>query len=148
MLTPKVRLWQLLSVAVLVLVGAAGCARTQSAAADVPGDRGTPTDPPTKGGADRTEGAKEVPLYDSVAPGSEKSAQKERELKDPATGQRIIVNVVKPTLTVVRPEAGKANGPAVVICPGGGFAILSIESQGLDAAKFLAGKGVTCFVLK
>jgi acetyl esterase/lipase len=89
-----------------------------------------------------------VPLYNGVAPGSEKWKQQERELKDPWTKQRIIVNVVKPTLTVVRPEAEKANGSAVVICPGGGFTILSIESEGLDAARFLAGKGVTCFVLK
>jgi acetyl esterase/lipase len=56
--------------------------------------------------------------------------------------------VVKPTLLVVCPPADKANGSAVVICPGGGFAILSIESEGLDVAKFLAARGVTCFVLK
>jgi acetyl esterase/lipase len=96
----------------------------------------------------RADDFKVVPLYDGVAPGSEKREQRERELKDARSKQRIIVNVVKPTLTVVRPEASQANGSAVVICPGGGFAILSIESEGLDVAKFLAAKGVTCFVLK
>ena len=56
--------------------------------------------------------------------------------------------MVEPTLTVLRPEAGKANGSSVVICPEAASLILSFESEGLDAAKFLAGKGVTCFVLK
>src|SRR3954470_18509351 len=72
---------------------------------------------------------KVVPLYDGVAPGSEKWQQRERELKDPKTGQRMVANVVKPTLTVVRSADGKADGSAVVICPGGGFAVLSLDSE-------------------
>jgi predicted peptidase len=56
--------------------------------------------------------------------------------------------VTKPTLTVFVPEADKANGTAVIIAPGGGFHALSINNEGLDVAKWLAQKGVTCFVLK
>jgi acetyl esterase/lipase len=94
------------------------------------------------------EGLQVVALYEGIAPGSENSKQVERQLGASKTGQSIVVNVVRPTLTVVRPESGKANGSGVVICPGGGFAILSIESEGLDVAKFLAARGVICFVLK
>jgi hypothetical protein len=36
----------------------------------------------------------------------------------------------------------------VVICPGGGFMALSIDSEGIDVAKYLAARGVTTFVLK
>ena len=36
----------------------------------------------------------------------------------------------------------------MVICPGGGFMALSINSEGNDVAKYLAAKGVTAFVLK
>jgi acetyl esterase/lipase len=36
----------------------------------------------------------------------------------------------------------------VVICPGGGFYALSINSEGYDVAEWLVKKGVTCFVLK
>src|SRR5262249_15798120 len=35
-----------------------------------------------------------------------------------------------------------------VICPGGAFFALSIDSEGFDVARWLASKGVTCFVLK
>ncbi len=94
----------------------------------------------------RGDDFKVVPLDVAVTPGSEN--RHEREIKFPKSEQRMVVNVVKPTLTVVSPPPDKANGSAVVICPGGGFAILSIDSEGLDVAKFLAARGVTCFVLK
>ena len=46
------------------------------------------------------------------------------------------------------PAAGTANGTAVIICPGGGYARLSIDSEGYDVAKRLNEMGVTAFVLK
>jgi len=91
---------------------------------------------------------KVVPIDAGVASGSAKPDRPERDLKDPRSQQRWVVNVARPTLTVVRPPADKANGAAVVICPGGGFAILSIDSEGFEVAKFLAARGITCFVLK
>jgi acetyl esterase/lipase len=36
----------------------------------------------------------------------------------------------------------------MVICPGGGFMALSINSEGNDVAKYVAARGVTAFVLK
>jgi len=89
-----------------------------------------------------------VALYEGAAPGSESWTWGEEELEQNAWNTKIVYNVSKPTLMVFQPEAGKANGTAVVICPGGGFHALSINSEGVDVAKWLVQKGVTCFVLK
>jgi acetyl esterase/lipase len=61
---------------------------------------------------------------------------------------RVVFNVTNPTLTVFQPEPAQANGTAVVICPGGAFFALSIDSEGFDVARWLVAKGLTCFVLK
>jgi acetyl esterase/lipase len=60
----------------------------------------------------------------------------------------VVFNVADPTLTVFQPDAARANGTAVVICPGGAFFGLSIESEGNEVARWLIQKGVTGFVLK
>jgi len=91
---------------------------------------------------------KVIRLYDGPAPGSEDWKQTEQENRTNLWNTRVVFNVVNPTLTVFQPEAGKANGTAVVICPGGAFFALSIDSQGFEVARWLNTKGVTCFVLK
>jgi acetyl esterase/lipase len=91
---------------------------------------------------------KVVRLYEGPAPGSENWKHQEKENNNNLWQTRVVYNVAQPTLTVVAPEAGAANGAAVVICPGGGFYALSIDSEGFGAARWLAAKGVTCFVLK
>ncbi|MFO1497442.1 MAG: alpha/beta hydrolase [Verrucomicrobiota bacterium] len=89
-----------------------------------------------------------VRLYDGRAPGSENWTQIEKEVPQTVWGGPVVCNVVNPSLTVVRPAAAVANGTAVVICPGGAFFLLSINSEGMDVARWLAQKGVTCFVLR
>ena len=91
---------------------------------------------------------KVVPLYDGTAPGSENWNWTEAENDNNGWNTKIVYNVSKPTLTIFQPESSKANGTAVIIAPGGGFHALSINSEGLDVAKWLAEKGITCFVLK
>jgi len=59
-----------------------------------------------------------------------------------------IVGVHYPTLTVYAPEAGKANGTAVIFCPGGGYVRLAIGEGGGYETKRLTGEGVTVFMLK
>lgn len=59
-----------------------------------------------------------------------------------------ISEVHEPTLTVWPAPAGKANGTAVVICPGGGYAILSAQREGARYAEWLNELGVTCFIVK
>lgn len=91
---------------------------------------------------------KVIPLYNGAAPGSENWNWDEGVSEQNLWQTKIVFNVSKPTLTVFSPEEGKANGTSVIICPGGAFRALSINSEGFDVAKWLVKKGVTCFVLK
>lgn len=65
-----------------------------------------------------------------------------------AAGTTMLRNVTEATLTVFRPEAGKANGVGVIICPGGGWRILAWQHEGIDLAHWLAERGYTAFLLK
>jgi len=91
---------------------------------------------------------KVIQLYPGAAPGSESWDWQEGRSDTNVFNTAIVYNVVHPSLTVYQPDAGTANGTAVIICPGGGFRILSINSEGIDVAKYLVKRGVTCFVLK
>jgi acetyl esterase/lipase len=53
-----------------------------------------------------------------------------------------------PTLTAFLPPADKANGTAVVVCPGGGYGGLAISYEGMDVGAWMAKRGVAGFVLK
>jgi acetyl esterase/lipase len=88
-----------------------------------------------------------IPLYSGTAPGSVEEGYGEKEYFSKAWNTEVVSNVTKPTLTEYKPTAA-SNGTAVVICPGGGFMALSITSEGIDVAKWLAARGVTAFVLK
>jgi acetyl esterase/lipase len=63
-------------------------------------------------------------------------------------GQRVVRNVTQPTLTPVLPAVGKASGAAVIVAPGGGFTMLSMDNEGWSIAHWLADHGVAAFVLK
>jgi acetyl esterase/lipase len=91
---------------------------------------------------------KVIRLYDGAAPGSESWTHHEQEHFSPGWQTQVVFNVVDPTLTLFSPDPATANGTAIVICPGGGFHGLSINSEGFDVARWLTKKGVTCFVLK
>lgn len=88
-----------------------------------------------------------IRLYDGPAPGSPPAAA-HPERVDVRDGMRVVRNVSDPSLTVFLPEAGKATGAAVVVAPGGGFLMLSYDSEGTLAARWLAEHGVAAFVLK
>jgi acetyl esterase/lipase len=89
-----------------------------------------------------------IPLYPGAAPGSTQTNYPERQYFSKTWNTEIVANVTQPTLTVLRPSPETKNGTAIVICPGGGFMALSINSEGNDVAKYLVAKGVTAFVLK
>lgn len=59
-----------------------------------------------------------------------------------------VSNVSKPTITAYLPGASKANGTAIIIAPGGGFHLLSIENEGIHVAQWCAENGIAAFVLK
>jgi acetyl esterase/lipase len=53
-----------------------------------------------------------------------------------------------PGIYVYLPPANKANGAAVVICPGGGYGGLAMSYEGHDVARWLNTLGVAGIVLK
>ncbi|HYE33663.1 MAG TPA: alpha/beta hydrolase [Methylomirabilota bacterium] len=53
-----------------------------------------------------------------------------------------------PTLTPYLPEKSKANGAAVVVCPGGAYRMHAVDHEGVQVARFLNQHGIAAFVLK
>ncbi len=88
---------------------------------------------------------KTIDLYKTSVPNS-----KPTELKDiPENASAgLIRRVITPTLEMYLPEKDKANGTAVVICPGGGYSVIVYDGEGIQTAKAFAKNGVTAFVLK
>ncbi len=68
--------------------------------------------------------------------------------KEIVTDRGHVRNVQDPELIVYLPEKEKATGAAVVICPGGGYAVLAIGHEGHDIAKWFNEFGVAGIVLK
>ena len=89
-----------------------------------------------------------IPLYPGTPPGTTPENYPEKEYFSKVWNTEVVTNVTKPSLTVFKPAPELKNGTAAVICPGGGFMALSINSEGIDVAKSLAARGVTAFVLK
>ena len=84
-----------------------------------------------------------VPLWDKGAPGFENRKNEPEESKE-----YWVKNVHNPSIAIYFPEKEKANGSAVIICPGGGHRILVYDAEGTEAAKYLNNLGVTAIVLK
>ena len=90
-----------------------------------------------------------LPIWPGDAPGSVDWNYAEKEWYNPAPDHlRFIRNVTRPTLTAFFPDPARANGTAVIVCPGGGHHFLNIDEEGLDVARWLSGRGIAAFVLK
>ena len=78
------------------------------------------------------------------------SAQPRTELLWPggAPGALGTTDADQPSLTFYLADAPKANGTAVVVCPGGGYQGLAMDHEGKQIAQWLNGYGVSAFVLK
>src|SRR5881398_1865735 len=59
-----------------------------------------------------------------------------------APGAKGAEDADNPTITIYRPPAEKANGAAVVVCPGGGYGALAAH-EGKPVAEWLNSLGVT-----
>jgi acetyl esterase/lipase len=85
----------------------------------------------------------EIDFWNSDIPGA-------IETKDYTEVNDTLLDKVKqvktPTLKVFIPE--NPNGTAMVICPGGGYALLALKRAGYDVAEWLNTMGITAFVLK
>jgi acetyl esterase/lipase len=83
-----------------------------------------------------------INLYPGAIPNSKESNIKENERSGMFSG------VTKPTLEIYLPEKESATGAAVVICPGGGYAVVVYQGEGIKTAKEFARNGIAAFVLK
>ncbi|MEK6258331.1 MAG: alpha/beta hydrolase [Planctomycetota bacterium] len=86
-------------------------------------------------------------LWPNGAPGSEGKAAEE-VVEKTASGERNVTGIHKPSLTPYLPDAGKVNGAAIVIAPGGGHSKLCVDHEGHNLARWLAEHGTAAFVLK
>jgi acetyl esterase/lipase len=59
-----------------------------------------------------------------------------------------IAKVSDPTIDIYFPHSKKANGTAVIICPGGGYGSICVLHEGSDIAAWLNDIGITAVVLK
>ena len=92
-------------------------------------------------------GQKVIPLYDGAIPNSKASPDEEKKDVD-KNGFVIISKISKPTLTIFLPPKNRANGTAVIICPGGGYYVNAIKHEGTDVAERFIKAGIAAFVLK
>lgn len=86
-----------------------------------------------------------LPLWPNEVPNSKASSQTEHA--DTAEIVRIS-HVQNPAIEVYLPSKRNANGQAVVIAPGGGYAYLAYDWEGIDVAKMLNANGIAGIVLK
>jgi acetyl esterase/lipase len=93
-----------------------------------------------------------VPLWANGAPGSEGKTAPEVVTPQNLDGEHAVTSINNPSITpyLVRGSGAGKGVPvaAVIIAPGGGHSLLSIDHEGYDVAKFLSGHGVAAFVLK
>lgn len=90
-----------------------------------------------------------IPIYEGTIPnvkqGFTPSATTEKTEQHAKYGF-LVKDISLPTLTYFKPE--NPNGKALIICPGGGYAVNSFENEGTKAAVYFSQKGWSCFVLK
>lgn len=94
-----------------------------------------------------------LPVWPGAAPGEPANMPPEVDMNAAKTktmaGRPYIRlgNVSKPTMTLYAPKAHN-NGAAVVVFPGGGYQILSIDLEGTEVCDWLNSIGVNCVLLK
>jgi acetyl esterase/lipase len=89
-----------------------------------------------------------VALWANGAPGSEGKTAPEVVTLINAEGEHTVTSINNPSISPYLVRGAHGPVAAVIIAPGGGHALLSIDHEGYDVAKYLSGHGVAAFVLK
>lgn len=87
-----------------------------------------------------------TPLYSGTIPNSKPTPNKEKT--EQRYGITTISKISIPSITIFQPTKVKANGTAIIVCPGGGYSVNASIHEGNDVAKAFNEMGVTVFVLK
>jgi acetyl esterase/lipase len=91
----------------------------------------------------------ELKVWPNGVPGETKDIEPETATTSaPPRAVTRIANVSQPMLTLYPAPKEKANGCAVVVCPGGGYNILAYDLEGTEVAEWLNSIGVTAVLLK
>ncbi len=77
----------------------------------------------------------------------ESTAELETILPPSGDGRLHVTNVSQPTFEIFS-AAGNSPRAAVLIFPGGGYELLSMEKEGTDVARWFQSLGISAFVLK
>lgn len=89
---------------------------------------------------------REIKLWPGQVPGSSRPKQVYKQSAE--TSIIKVTEVTDPLMEVYPATQHNGNpGPAVIICPGGGYAILALDLEGREIARWLNTKGITAFVL-
>lgn len=87
----------------------------------------------------------ELPLGSRQVPSDDRDRIEERGRGRPDRSVRF---VARPSMTIFLPPKNRSPTAAVVICPGGGYAGVTIDKEGYDIARWFAARGVAGIVLK
>lgn len=109
--------------------------------------------PPPASGWTPPAGLVTMPIWPGTPPGAKAGMPPEVNVN--AAGTKMMAgrpyirlsNVSTPTITVY-PAKGKNSGAAVVVFPGGGYQILSMDLEGTEVCDWLNQIGVNCVLLK
>lgn len=94
-----------------------------------------------------------MPIWPGTPPGAKTHLPP--EVNENANGSKTMAgrpyvrlgNVSTPTITVFKPKV-RNTGAGVVVFPGGGYQILSVDLEGTEVCNWLNQIGVTCVLLK
>lgn len=89
-----------------------------------------------------------IKLYSGAVPNSKTAADYSENSEKAKDGSIRIKKITEPEMLVFYPKKKKDKGIGVVICPGGGYGLVSMTNEGYSVAKKLNEKGITAFILK
>ena len=88
----------------------------------------------------------ELPLWPGDAPGMPDPQPTEViDIPQEGSPRRRLSGIAIPRMLVVRPA--QPNGAAMLLMPGGGYRVLSVDNEGHSSARALAELGITAFIL-
>lgn len=95
-----------------------------------------------------TSAQQTIPLYEGKIPNNKDNIKNTERTEMGEDRVERVFEVSEPTLTIYKPKVQDKQGIGIIICPGGGYHILSIDKEGREIAHTLNQMGITTFVLK